>query len=531
MAYTGKTARIELGQKGLMTDIAYTKIPLGCLVEAENIVCDGQRLEKAPGSERWNTSALPAGIVAATEFWPDTVNQRVFTLTRDGVVTRFETRAAAATVAVTAGDAAPTTLVEPTEQAVFLVCGAESSTRDKKLMLFTGRNQVQVVAGDGTTRRNISQPNVDWTGGQYPTAGFLHHNRLCAIGGRDRHRLYMSDPDDHENFVSNGLQFAVFPGEGDGLVGALVFKGRLFLFKSPRGIYYLDDTDPDTDNWAVRKFTDEIGGASAHGAVNVLDDFLFKTSEGSLFSYAATQKFGSVEGGDVLRQLQCRRAVGTLSLLQGNINTHALYYADKQTVYFTYRSTESLVNDRMLLLDVNDETPKVSFDTRNQANCLMQMRDIYGVLRPVYGADDGYLYRMDRETRLVGASSYTGMFRLPDLDFSWIDPELAEMEKRFEFLEVVFEETGDWDLSVNYWIDRVLVGETLTFTQSLATATETADDSVQGTGAAPRSIRLPLHGQGRRISIRGLNAGSNQSFRVVALVIGFMPVGQDTHDE
>lgn len=462
MPYNGQTFTIPLGTEGLRTDDNQSRIPFTSLILAKNITLDKGVAEKESGSRRWNTAALPSGIVGLLDWFPTSVLQRFIAVTAAGLVYKYMD--AETPIEVTASGAAPAMLYAVNSQLTFVTGGAEFAGRNKKMFIFTGTNQVQVVSGDANVRTNIATPPTDWST-YYPKFGLLHRSRLAAFGNlNDPHRLYLSNPDNHEEFAGvSALSFSVFPGEGEGLQSAVVFKGRLFLFKYPSGVYYLEDSDPDTDNWGIKKLSDTFGAASMHSAISVLDDLYIANSTGSITSLNAVQRFGDVESGDILRLLRVENYMRQTTSQAGTMERHALYYENKKKAFFTYRSSGGIKNDRILVIDFNlENSPRITWNEKDQPNCLALRKDSLGVFRPYYGADDGYIYEMDREDRDVAGTAYQGMFQTPHMDFGGQDPGLAEKMKLFDFLEVTFEESGNWDLNIDVFIDREFV-ETIPF--------------------------------------------------------------------
>lgn len=528
MAYKGQVFRIPLGTRGLVTDEVQTRAPFDGLLRSRNITFRDGLIEKEPGSWRWLNAATGSGIIAFNDFWPSDVIQRIFTLSRDGVLRKHEDRYAVATVS--ASGAAPATLTLSSDRPpMFVSGGAESAGRNRKLFLFTGSNPVQVVSGDASVRTNIATPTADWST-YYPTFGIMHRNHLVAFGNRnDPHRFYMSDTSNHETFTGGtSAQFSVFPGEGEGLLSAAVYKGRLFLFKYPSGAYYLDDADPDIANWAIRKVSATFGAASGFSSFQVLNDLFVANATGSVTSLQATQNFGDVDSGDLFRALRNESFMRQNTVRDATSKRYAIYWENRKTALLTYQSAGGTQNDRICYIDFNDpQTVKVSWSDKDQPNCLGLYKNSVGVLTPMYGAEDGFLYVPDWETReRESGNAYTGEFQTQNLDFGVADAALAEKMKLYDFLEVTFEETGNWNLSVDVYIDNVF-SETLTIPLSKATYLGSFPlGSADVLARAPQSYRVPLHGTGRRISLRCYQAGLRQTFRLSELSIYFRVAGE-----
>lgn len=408
MSYQGDVAIIPLGAGGLHTDDPQTVIDPRKLIRAKNISLGNGVVEKDPGSLKWNQTAYPAGIRAVFDWWPDDVTQRVIVILSNGKV--YRSKNIYHQEEITASGSAPSTLT-PGNQPHILPCGAESAGRSKKFMIFTGKDAVQVVTGDGTTRSNISSPAADWSGSNQPSFGFMHLNRIVAFGNpNDPHRAYVSDDDDHEQFASGGANMSFYPGEGERLFSGFVYKGRAFLFKYPRGMYYIDDSagaSPTT--WIPRKVTSSFGVASAHPAIEAVDDLFLANASGSVTSVGATQAFGDVKSGDILSMLRCESYMRNTTSPNGNLDRWALWYQDKKRLLFTYRSGGGLRNDRIMTIDLSQQqNPRVSWSEKDQPNCLALMKDCYGIERPVCGSEDGFIYQLDRPDRAGPSTSAPG---------------------------------------------------------------------------------------------------------------------------
>lgn len=532
VSYKGQVFRIPLGTRGMMPDEVQTRVPFDALLEARNITYVNGLLEKEPGSIRWNASALGNSIVALSDFWPDDVTQRVCALTADGVLHKFIDLKQSVVLGPETAVDTQAIILATNKPPCFVTGGAENGD-NRKLFLFTGTTQVQVIDGNATARRDMTKPALDWADGSFPTAGCIHAGKLAAWGNKNfPHQLYLSNSIDHEDFQTAGAVtfFPVFPGEGERILGCYNYKGRLFIFKFPYGVYYLDDSDPSVTNWSIHKLSGVFGAASAFSFVEGLDDLYVANAQGSVTQMSATLNFGSMQTGNIMRNLRNESYMRSHTARFGYLKRYGLWYEDKKIAYFTYQSSGGIHNDLMLVIDFNDPaTPKISWSDKDQPNCLTLVKDPLGIPRPFYGSSDGYIYRMDRPTWDVAGQAYTGEFKTVNLDFGSADPGLAEREKIYDFLEVTFEEAGEWDLSIDVYIDNYF-SETLsvlmTKKEYLSNFPLGPTGLNQALGRAPQSYRVPLHGKGRRIAFKCYNSGLYQDFRISELGIYFRPAGQ-----
>jgi hypothetical protein len=515
MSYSGKTCTIPLGQIGLFTDVPPGEVPRGALVKANDVSFETGAITKAPGSLRYNTQVLPSAIVAVHDWWPDVVTQRLIALCENGSLYRdIGDRVFSGAVAINSG------LMSCGPRSSFVEGGAETALRPKKLFLFTGTNQVQVLEGDGSAFAEIEEPATDWATPNFPLFGFVHRNRLWAFMGN---RAYASPTGDHEDFTGGTiLTQAIYPGEGGDLVGGWIFKGRPFVFKDGGFVYYLDDSDPDSDNWTWRKIASNFGLASPHSVFETTNDMIALNESGGLISYSAVNTYGGVDSADMWKLLQISDFIRTNTSLSGVSQTHAIYYEDKKQIFITGRDSYRTHNNLLIHIDLNRQQPRAALWKKDTADCLSFRRDINKVKRPIYGAADGYVYLMDKEDRLVGSSAYTGEFKTGHYDFRDFGEGIAEKNKLFDHLAVEFVPQGDWDLFVDVYIDGKF-SETIDFPMTVTDdglGSFTLDTDPLGREEA-QTITKPLHGSGRRISFHARQSGSNQNFEVTSFTVGF----------
>lgn len=527
MSYVGQVLSIPFGQGGLHTDDPQDDIPITDLISARNVTYQNGVLEKAPGSRRWNASALPSGILAAWDYWPNDSTQRLIVVCRNGKVYRFTD--AYNFSEVTATGTAPVTL-NISKQVHILEAGQEIANGPKKIFIFTGVSPVQVISGDGTTRHNLTKVDStsgdasDWSGTSHPSFGWIHRGRIFAVGNISfPHQVYTCNPSDHEDF-NTSLQIVTYnvnPGEHDGNFTGFVYKGKCFLLKSRSGLYGLVEPEGVLSNSYFQKINSDFGAASIHSYVPALDDALVANSTGSITSMAAAFQLGDIKSADVLRQLRSEQYMRDTTNQGALSGRWGIYYEDKKQVYYTYQSSGGIKNDRILCIDFSRGKPMVSWYEKDQPNCLGLMRDVLRVPRPFYGSDDGYIYLLDSVDRNVAGAGYLGEFQTPHVGFG------SEKNKLFDFLEVVYEPLGQWDLTAEIYIDGVY-RETLRFPMAYGDLLDSFElDTDQLSTRVPRSIRKQIHGMGRRISVKGSNSGSGENFRIQKLNVYLRPAGEE----
>jgi hypothetical protein len=363
----------------------------------------------------------------------------------------------------------------------------------------------------------------------------MHRNRPVVFGNlNDEHRIYIGSDEDHEDFqdVDNTATISVFPGVSERLVFGFVYKDRAFLVKYPKGLYYIDDSaGANPASWAVREASSGIGGASQFAGLEALDDYLLLNATGSITSLGATQAFGDVKSGDLLTILKVedffRRKLNPTGLAE----RRALYYGEKKTAMFAFRGRGSSKNSAIISIDYSGQKPRVVYSDKDQANCLELRKDYRGVQRPIYGSEDGYVYEMDQKMRNVADTAYRSEFHTADYDFSQLGADIAEKDKAFRALEIIYEPTGRSYVYVEVFIDGVY-RETIPFLTSYGRALGAADelafklDHTRLTGRTPRKRGAKLHGRGSRIGFKVYQEDLNKNFRLLALKIHFKILGQ-----
>jgi len=564
LAYTGIVVPIAMGRGGLHTDDDPGSIPPTDLIVANNVRLWGNQIEKDTGSARLlqdsAVAAASGGIIAAFDFWPTNAitDRRVIILGADAIVYSLNPVSGVKSVVVLAGGGAATVLdVTRGSRCMFVLGGSESAGRKPKLFLFTGMSKVQVIqlTAGVIVRADLASPSADWAA-NFPTFGFVHKNRMWAFGNsNDPNRVYGSSliaatgVFDHENFVgaapTDVIQNSIASGDGENLVSAYIYKRKVIFLKQPFGLFVWEDSDPDITKWSLSKVQGGIGGASEHSVVQVIDDLLFKNTTGSISSLAATASFGDVEAGDTLAILNIEQFIRDTFKTSSYTSGHSLYYGEKKVCYFTYRSTDSSLENRMLCFTVGaGDRPRATINTKDQPNCLLTFRDTTLIDRPLYGSADGFLYQMDKEDRNVNGVAYLGEFQTPHMDFGFADSksqpkDIGGKNKNFDFIELTYVSTGAFDVLADVFIDGNYT-ETVTFPMDgdALLADEDFDtrdfilDDNDDVGSSimsedtRRVVRSRIHGMGVTLSVRIYNNGLNQNFKISALTFSFRLSGE-----
>ncbi|HEX7126259.1 MAG TPA: hypothetical protein VF406_10895 [Thermodesulfobacteriota bacterium] len=526
MPYTGHTITIPAGLGGLVFDRNPDQVPITHLTEARNVVIDRGAWRKAPGAATFGSAITGAPAIRAILDWrPTSAVQKLLVYAGDGTVYKDDG----------AGDLDAVTLVSglsTTARGQWVTAGAEAAGNARKAVLFTGADQPQVLAGDGATMAAVTEPAADWATDK-PVGGVVHQGRLVAFAG---HRIYLSSATDHEKFVTGGLQFAIFPGVGERVQAAVTFQGRLYLWKYPQGIFWLDDSDVNSANWAIRPLSFALGCAPSPKAVlPMANDVLFWSADGRLHLLSAVQETAGegvgtsdLSGALALQQFLAETvALGALSQMD------AVWYGAEQTACFALPRFGTSLNTVLLLLNfegrARNEGVKPTWLDFARVEALALRKEADQVERPLFGDHQGVVRKLFQAARSVDGVGYVGQYATPDTDFGFADASLGPKRKNFDALEVVSLSTGAWTATVEVWIDGRRT-QTLQFGQGSGGAvlgsTFVLGTAVLGAaGVAQRRRRLT--GNGRRLRLVGANAAAGEDFWIAGHRVSFRVAGEE----
>lgn len=518
MTSQNQVLTIPLGAEGLTGQRNIADVRPTQLIQAFNVGYDRGPVQKIGGAAKYNSTAITGTpkILSGHDWHPVEGTQRMVVMTDDGKVLR-DTGDGSFGVTLKTG------LSQSKKTGVFIDGGQETIGNNKKLFLFTGENVVQVVSGDGVTMADITLPPADWTGAGQPVTGVVHEGRLW---GALSHRLYASDPDDHEDFSGSGaLQFPLFPGVGDEIKALTSFKGALVVWKRPRGIYLLDTSSPTTGNWRSFPISEVIGIAGPRAFAAIDDDVAFIGTGGEIHLISAVDLFGNLGTRSLSSQLELDDVVTTEFSAPSAGFPMGVYYSAKRILMFALPGPGATQNTRIWTLDFNGRTAiRSAIIDRDIPVSLWLRRDINGVERPVNGDDVGFIRDLDQDSKSKDGAGYQSTFQTPHMDFSQIEPILGTIRKNGQFLELVAEPQGDWDVNVDVLWDGDLE-ETLTF--NMGTSGGAIGSFILGTdklgGQEVLNRRRRMSGSGRRLSLIFRNSGDGQDFSLSRAYVHFTP--------
>ena len=498
-----------------------SKIPAGGLIVAEAITLSEGGFRKEGGSARFNTAtavlATDVDVIGGVNWFPMSDLPRQIVVGNNGTVYRATGTSTGAFTSIATG------LNSNVTRPVFVTAGAEQIGENRKLFLFNGYNSPRYVDGDATSLATMTTPPSDWsdTSSGAPSFGAHHDGRLYAGGNaNDPHRLYYSTASDH--LVTDGT-LGIYPGEGQKLVGAASFKGYLIAWKYPRGIYYVDSSDPTITNWRIERQRSRKTDILRQAYCMVENDIVFLDAAGDFHMLSIVQAT-SKEASNLSRVANFSQWMRDNVDLSQISNARMIYYGHRQEVHCAVASVGSTVNNLRIIIDFNGESPRFITSSKDICQSMWITKDSGNIERPTVGDDTGGVWLLDQDARTKDGTGYNGEFRTAYSNFGYLDPTLATQRKNLGWLELVVNPTGNFDMSIDVHIDGEL-SQTVNFDMGVdgaALGSFTLDtDELAGEYLLAKKRRLT--GSGNFISFAGSNTADNTDFDVSHMYVYFSP--------
>jgi hypothetical protein len=520
MASRWLVAEIPLVTRGLFGTKNYNEVPIDGLIDADGLTFEDGNLRKEGGAVLYNSSAITGtpSILGGHDWNHNGSTQKMVIAADDGKLYKDD---GTGTFAVTLKSGLTVSI---NTVPVFIEGGKEGAANNRKLFIYTGTNQVQVLSADGATTADIATPPADWAT-NYPLFGVNHEGRMWGGGNpNDPHRMYYSTLTDHEDFTSEGSgTMAVFPGEGETLVNAFSFKGYIVCFKYPRGIYIIDTRPVSFFDWKVWRYSGSVGAAWTGAMAVIENDIVFIDPNADIRTISSVDDFsniGTFSLSDVNKMDDWFRDNLDFSKYK---QWRCIYYNLKREVQFALTGIGTTDNNYRVVFDTwQPSIPRFRYSSRDTP-VSMWLRNVSGKSTLMMGEDAGFIYTLDNATRSKNGNAYSGVFQTPHLDMSHLDSALSTRRKNLHFLEVVSEPTGNNSLNCDIYHDNKL-RQTITFNLNNNTG-GALGSFVLGTSTLGSSTLITrkkrLTGGGRRISIRGANNAAGEDISISRMYVHF----------
>ena len=522
MAYLGRIAPIFNGCDGMNGTANLTQVKYNEVIDAQNITFEYGPFQKEGGTLAYNATPITGNpaILAGFDWWPDLVTQRAIVYGSDGKLYRD-------TGAGTFGTTVATGLATSNIIPVFVSAGKEAAAVNRKLFLMNGHDAVKYIDGDGVVLTALTNAAADWTGTNWPTCGAVHVGHLWLAGNANQpHTLYYSTLTNHADFTGAGSGiFQVFPGEGRNIAAVASYKGLLIVWKFPRGVYIINTTDPNSANWTSTRVTDATGAASPNGWTLIDNDLIWMDAVGNIQQLSTTLNFGFLEGTNVSQGANFRNWIDTNLNLSQIQFVHAVYYPLKRRAMFAVAGAGSTVQNIRLVVDyMHLDKPRFRYSNMDITESLWMRLDSNLLARPASGDTNGTMWLRDQASKSLGAAgAYNSQVQIPHLDMSHVDPSLAPKRKNGQFLELVVEPTGQWNVNATIIWDGV-VKQVIPFNLGITGATlgsfTLGTDKLAGLAVA--ASRRRIVGGGRRFSLILSNNQAGQDFSISSGYLSFI---------
>jgi hypothetical protein len=463
----------------------------------------------------WRVHYPQTRFVAMADFWDTETTHRLVSLTDLNTIFVSEPLTPSnLTPALTVGQFAYGTT--PITKGAIVPCGQEAPLRGRKMAVFTTGNTTPVrVVGPTGAVTTISKGLSDWANAA-PVNGVVHQNRLAVFGSTKMpHAVAFSSPTDHEDFTTTPLIIQTDSGVGERIWCGVNFDGALLVWKYPRGIFYVDSSDPDVTKWTRGVKSIGLGCAPSAGAVlPVDDDVLFLSAEGTFHMLSAVDTKSGVAASDLGSLLKIN------NWLRDKVNMSELqlvtsvWDAFSRTAYFALPPKGSTAASLILKFDFSardrdvDGVPlKFSYTYRDTGDALTLYRELpYGISRPLVG-DGTAVHLIDQTSATKGGASYPMRAQTPPLDMATVDETYRTQRKNWDFVEVLLEPNATPEtLRIEVYLDG-----------------QHSHDITVPTNA--RRVRRRLSGSSYDIAFRVV--GDNVSrVTILGWIVSFRPAGE-----
>ena len=436
---------LPLGDVGLATDMPIQERQLSHYRTCENVMYEQSgAIRKCGGDSRINSTAITSTptITGGFDYWTAGTSG---TFTQKTVVMTSNSKIYKEDMDGTFDDI--TGSVTITSSAIPVFCQARDT-----LLIFDNLND--------TPMKWTQSGNVDVLGGSPPAGrgAVFHLNRvwIWSANGFPSRITYGSSTSIEDYTGADTGYIDIDPDDGDRIMGAVVYKKHLIIFKGPNhgSIHVISGTAPTgSDAFARTPLTKGIALQSHQSIIPVNDDIWFWSNRG-IHSLAATQQFGDYAGAFLSKHLH--------SFFRNNINRAGLSrvqgvnYAEKGCAMWVYPGNGSATNNRTLGLSyLNAESGLKAFTwTRGGASAWMRITPS-SLLREVTfgGVSNGFVTLQDQTNREVAPSTaYSMRLVTPNLCFAEQDaagrprPYGMGSVRRLALRSI---STGNWNVSVS----------------------------------------------------------------------------------
>jgi len=513
---------IPLGQGGINRSKNLDQLQVTDLQYADGVTAERDLLERAGGASLVMDTPLPAGIKGSYEFLLPQPNPGI-AASPIKQVAYLDDGAQASIVTYDIGGLAET-LISGLVKGGFPMFEEGWNGVTKALyivdclnppMVYDGAQLLRILPPLLATGSDIPKGSVDWAGTNQPAMLRAHKTRMVMWGVPTQpHNLYGSVPVSHSDYTG-GESFLqiVRPGTGQHLESGESWQGRLYLWKNPNGLFYLDDTDPNIANWEVIEVTRSVGTKGPACTIPIEDDIVFLAADGNFYALSQIRTLGQVQTPPFL-------PLETSTFLREKLNlerldlARAVWYGHKRKILFAVQSTGSTFCDLILELDLHiPGKPKLFLSSRDLCPALwMRKGTIDGIPKPAIGDPSGNVYQLDQAGHSKNGENYTSEFETIPVALQEGGTRRANLKE----LEVRFQpQVSNQNLDVEVLGDGVVLSELSLSMQTPGAAVGSFSlDSDVLAGLVVANVKTPLAGDCRYVKLIASNSNIDENFAV-----------------
>lgn len=514
MAYSGQTFRIPCSRGGANYSPNFDLVPAESMVDpTKNINLHTGGRTKRGGTAHVNASAVTGtpAILNGHDFRLESGTRFVVFRGNDGKLYKNFT------------DTIKTGL-STTNRGTFQAFGDELYHTD-------GETTPQTWDGAAASTSDISTPAVDWSGTHQPKY-VLKHGRGASqrlwFWGVDNavDRLYYTDNNDGKDVAGGGV-LVIETGDGFGLIGGVEFGERLVMF-GKKNAYIVNDEDASSANWGYQKAQWEGGAGNHHLIVKTPNDVVVMAEDGDIYSVSAVQSFGDYKQASIARPAFMHQWIMDNVNLSQIDAFHAIYDRALRAIkFFVVRNSQSAIDTALVYFI--DRSPEEAWtihdnleaDSGYKASCSFEVRKATGDYKVYTGDFGGFAWELESSAKNDNSSGYESKFRTPPLSF-----ENPLMLKRYRRGRLVFHTKGDYNVTLNWWVDNV---QQTAKTISTAGGGYTYGSGTYGTavyaGQEITDEAFDLGSVGKRIQLECLNDAPDEDFFISQIFIDHEALG------
>jgi hypothetical protein len=404
-----------------------------------------------------------------------------------------------------------------------------------ELYICDGENVPELWTGTGNTSTLTDIP-ADWTGANNPQWVIKHgrgNSERLWFGGvaSEPQRIYASANGDGDDISdANNTTLDIETGDGFGIIGAIEFGDRLIGFGKQKS-YIIDDLDVDTSNWGYDAAQWDGGVCNFRCIVKIPNDIICMMEDGEIYSVRAAEQYGDYRTASLIRPSFMHRYIKEFINLSKFDQFHGIYdHVLRAVKYFVCRSGQT-ENDAALVYFIDRPVNEAWIVHDNQDNasgydasaaCLV--RESAGVWTVFTGDYGGEVWELEQVNRNDNSEAYYGGFKTPNDPFG--NPRAR---KNYPRGWVLTKPQGNWDLSINKWVDGKILSTTSTVSLSgtggLLGSFTLGTDVLGGNEIIDKPFSISANG--KRLQLEIYNTTVNQDFFVSRILVDHKLLGSE----